>query len=174
MPIPLSIAIVARSRGEQIVDLGALRTIYVDSDAIIYFEPYKDNAYKYQTSEGRTLVVKGKAIARINLVFPDRVINLDVRYEYIPEGLFNLLLTTRTYYEHSIGQKDQKNTFVNLLNESIIIVYVYRKRGVLFLHTTSIRLSQSTEALVLLSVSYIYSLVTITLELAHFRLGYIS
>ncbi|OKO98596.1 Retrovirus-related Pol polyprotein from transposon TNT 1-94 [Penicillium subrubescens] len=174
MPIPLSMATIARSRGEWIVDSGASRTICVDGDAIMHFEPYKDNAYRCQTSEGRTLVAKGKAIARINLVFPDRVVNLDVRCEYVPEGPFNLLSTTRTYYEHGMGWKDWKNTFVNPLDESIIMAYAYRKRGVPFLHTTSIRPSQSTEALVPSSVSYAYSLATITPELAHFRLGHVG
>lgn len=41
----------------------------------MHFKLY--NICKYKTLGGRTLVMKGKAIARINLVFPDRVVNLD-------------------------------------------------------------------------------------------------
>jgi hypothetical protein len=49
------------------------------------------------------LTAKGKAITRINLVFPDRIKELDIRYEYVLEGPFNLLSTTRTYYDYIIG-----------------------------------------------------------------------
>jgi hypothetical protein len=79
----------------------------VDGDAIIHFEPYKPNeGYTYQTSEGRILVTKGQAIARINLILGNRITDLDIRYEYIPEGPFNLLSTTKAYYDHAFGWKD--------------------------------------------------------------------
>ena len=168
-------ATIACSCSEQIVDSGVSRTICVDRDTIVYFEEYKGNIYKCQTSEGRTLIAKGKAIARINLVFPNnRIIDLNVRCEYVPEGLFNLLLTTKIYYEHGIGQKDQKNTFVNLNNKSIIIVYAYRKQGVLFLYIILIRLSQSTKVKAPLNVSYVFSLIIIIPKLVYFRLGHVS
>jgi reverse transcriptase-like protein len=174
MPIPLSLATIARSRGEWIVDSGASRSVCVDGDAIIHFEPNNINSYKCQTSEGRTLTSKGRAIARINLVFPDRVENLDVKCEFIPEGPFNLLSTTRTYYDHGMGWKDWTNTFVNPKDESTIMAYAYRKRGVPFLHTTSLRPSLSMELKAPGIIAMAYSMATITPELAHFRLGHIG
>jgi hypothetical protein len=103
-PYPSSLASITRSTGEWIVDSGASRTIYVDGNAIVHFEPYKPNeGYTCQTSEGRILVAKGQAIARINLILGNRITDLDMRCEYVPEGPFNLLSTTRAYYDHAFG-----------------------------------------------------------------------
>jgi hypothetical protein len=101
-PYPLLLALITRSTGEWIVDSGISRTIYVDGDAIVHFKLYKPNeGYTYQTSEGRILVAKGQAITRINLILEDRITDLDIKCEYVLEGLFNLLSTTRAYYDHA-------------------------------------------------------------------------
>jgi hypothetical protein len=101
-PYPSSLASITRSTGEWIVNSGASRTIYVDGDTIIHFKLYKPKeGYTCQTSEGRTLVAKGQAIARINLILEDRITDLDMKCEYMPEGPFNLLSTTRAYYDHA-------------------------------------------------------------------------
>lgn len=108
------------------------------------------------------------------LIFPSHIEELDVRCEYVPEGPFNLLSTTRTHYDHAMGWKDWLNVMVDPWNESIIKAYGFRQRGVPFLYTTSIRPSLSTELLAPKCVVEAFSFATITSELAHFRLGHVG
>jgi hypothetical protein len=72
------------------------------------------------------LVAKGQVIARINLILEDRITDLDVKCEYVLEGLFNLLSTIRAYYDYAFGWKDWLNVMVDLFDESIIKAYAFR------------------------------------------------
>ena len=77
------------------------------------------------------------------------------------------------YKDYKIGWKDWENVFVNLNDERKIMAYVYRKRGVLFLKATLIKLSMVYEKKAPLIVATVYSFTTILLEVAYCRLGYI-
>ena len=63
---------------------------------------------------------------------------------------------------------------MNPLNESQILAYAYRKRGVPFLYTSSIQPSILTEQKAPPPVAQVYTVTTIPPELAHFRLGHIG
>jgi hypothetical protein len=49
-----------------------------------------------------------------------------VKCEYVLEGLFNLLSTTRAYYDYAFGWKDWLNVMVDPFDESIIKAYAFR------------------------------------------------
>jgi hypothetical protein len=108
------------------------------------------------------------------LILGNRITDLDVRCEYVLEGLFNLLLITRAYYDHAFGWKDWLNVMVDPFDESIIKAYAFRQRGVPFLHTISIRPSLPTKLNAPDCVAQAFSLATISPELTHFRLGHVS
>jgi hypothetical protein len=48
-------------------------------------------------------MLKDKVIARINLILNNEIKELNVKYEYVPNRPFNLLLITRIYYNYKIG-----------------------------------------------------------------------